>query len=47
MIDGRNGPVNLSSDASAAAAMATATEREEQGAVPGRRGAASSRSRSP
>ena len=39
-IEGRNGPVNISSDATATAAMATETSREEQGEVPGRRGAA-------
>ncbi|MFL6013428.1 MAG: hypothetical protein ACJ74P_03940, partial [Gaiellaceae bacterium] len=37
-IEGRNGPVNITSDATATAAMSTATEREEQKDVPGRRG---------
>ncbi|MEO6651268.1 MAG: hypothetical protein ABIP17_01255, partial [Ilumatobacteraceae bacterium] len=33
-----NGPVNITSDASATASMSTSTSREEQGAVPGKRG---------
>ena len=37
-IDGDSGPVNITSDATATASMSTATEREEQGEVPGRRG---------
>ena len=37
VIDGRNGPVNITSDASATASMSTETSREKQGEVPGKK----------
>ena len=38
VIESRTGPVNITSDGTAIAGMSTETSREEQGAVPGRRG---------